>query len=224
MVPSPLLLCLAFLAALGCNGQQARSESPVTDGANRLTKDASPGQGGEQNVRVELVDERFEISRGLMCRRSMAPGWGMLFFMPENRVQSFWMKNTLIPLDLVFISDAWSIVGVVENAQPQTRSPRGVNTPSSYVLELNAGAARQLGLVKGTQLTLVPPEGTVPAGGDPRCRTDADCTAGWTPSLNTCASIQRCYGGQCIDPPAVTGRSNQETAALRFSHSSRDTK
>jgi uncharacterized membrane protein (UPF0127 family) len=212
---SPILLVFALIFT-ACNGQQARKRESSTDAAIAQQNDTSMGHPGKKTIGVELVDERFEISRGLMCRRSMARDWGMLFFMPEARVQSFWMKNTLIPLDMVFISDAWTVVGVVANAQPLTRSPRGVNASSSYVLELNAGAAERLGIVKGTELTLVPPEGASRDHTNAQCRSDADCTSNWIPSSESCGSIERCFGGKCIEPPAVTGQANTETAGLTF--------
>ncbi len=85
-----------------------------------------------------------------MCRESMHSDWGMLFFMPTNEVQRFWMKNTLIPLDMVFLNEAWQIIGIVENTVPQSLQGRGVAGASRYVLELNAGTANRLGLENGT--------------------------------------------------------------------------
>lgn len=112
---------------------------------------------GERRYHIELVDDRFEITRGLMCRRSMRPDWGMLFVMERTKVQSFWMLNTLIPLDMVFIDEGWTVVGVVEQAEPRTTTARTVGVPSRYVLELVGGAARRAGITRGTQARFYAP-------------------------------------------------------------------
>lgn len=112
---------------------------------------------GERRYAVEIVDDRFEITRGLMCRRAMKPDWGMLFLMESTRVQSFWMQNTLIPLDMIFITEDWRIAGVVARAEPLTRTARSVGRPSRYVLELVAGEAARAGLTAGVRARFYPP-------------------------------------------------------------------
>lgn len=112
---------------------------------------------GERRYGVEIVDERYEITRGLMCRPSMKPDWGMLFFMETTRVQSFWMHNTLIGLDMVFIGEDWTVAGVVPRAEPLTRSARTIGVPSRYVLELVAGEAARAGIVAGVRARFYPP-------------------------------------------------------------------
>lgn len=114
--------------------------------------------GGERAWHVEIQNDRFESARGMMCRTSMAPGWGMLFFMSETRPHRFWMKNTLIPLDMVFIGEDWKVAGVVSHAQPQTLDGRGVSAPSRYVLELPAGEALRAGIIGGIQARYEPPK------------------------------------------------------------------
>ena len=110
----------------------------------------------ETTYQVEVVDDRFEVTRGLMCRSSMKPDWGMLFLMENTRVQRFWMKNTLIPLDMVFIDSEWTVVGAV-SAEPLTLSGRGVAEPSRFVLELNVDEARKRGIVPGVKARFYPP-------------------------------------------------------------------
>ncbi len=111
---------------------------------------------GEKAYGVELVSHPFETARGLMCRDAMKPDWGMLFLL-ETRVQRFWMKNTLIPLDMIFLDDAWKVVGVVSGAQPRTLTSRGVDAPSRYVLELVDGEAARAGIAAGVQARFYPP-------------------------------------------------------------------
>ena len=114
---------------------------------------------GDRAYQIEVVDERFEISRGLMCRDTMEADWGMLFLMEQTRRQSFWMKNTLIPLDMVFIDEDWQVVGVT-SAQPLTLTSRGVNGLSRYVLELREGTADAVGIRAGTQARYFAPQTT----------------------------------------------------------------
>jgi uncharacterized membrane protein (UPF0127 family) len=114
---------------------------------------------GERRYAVEVADAHFETQRGLMCRTEMRPDWGMVFLLDETRIQSFWMKNTLIPLDMVFLTEDWTIAGVVSDVPPRTLEPRGVHTPSRYVLELVAGEARRAGLAAGQRARFYRPRG-----------------------------------------------------------------
>ncbi len=115
-------------------------------------------EGVERELHLEVVDEPFETARGMMCRKEMRPDFGLWFTMPTTKRQSFWMKNTLIPLDMVFISEEMQVVGVVEHAPPLSLESRGVAEPSRYVLELPAGEATHLGLVFGQMVTYQPPK------------------------------------------------------------------
>lgn len=125
-------------------------------------------QGGEVAYYVELVDDRRERARGLMYRPSMLPDWGMLFLYPSPRPLSFWMQNTFIPLDMVFIGGDGVVVGVVENAEPLTTTSRSVPGESQFVLELNAGQAAEHGIGAGvrTEFLNVPAEMIHSADGD----------------------------------------------------------
>jgi uncharacterized protein len=105
-------------------------------------------------VRVEVVRTPEDRARGLMFRKQLPQSQGMLFIFDTEEIQSFWMENTYIPLDMIFIDAKLEVVGVVENAAPLTRTSRKVDTPSLYVLEVNAGFARQHGIGKGTKVTL----------------------------------------------------------------------
>lgn len=104
-------------------------------------------------VRVEVADTEPRRDRGLMYRRHLAPSTGMLFVFDRMEHQSFWMKNTFIPLDMIFIDDALRVVGVVEDATPLTEDAREVEGDSQYVLEVSAGFARRHGIGPGTVVT-----------------------------------------------------------------------
>jgi uncharacterized membrane protein (UPF0127 family) len=101
------------------------------------------GPEGEIPVTVEVVATRPKIIKGLMYREHLPLDGGMLFLMeamePEEIDHAFWMQNTLIPLDMLFINKAMTVVGIVENAEPRTETLRRVGKPSFYVLEVNGG-------------------------------------------------------------------------------------
>ena len=103
-------------------------------------------------MEVELARSPEEQARGLMFRERLAPGTGMLFLFEETTDRAFWMKNTLIPLDMLFIDAAGTVVGLVENAQPLTLSPRGVGRPSREVLEVAGGFAAERGIRPGDRV------------------------------------------------------------------------
>ena len=102
---------------------------------------------------VEVVASPGLIQRGLMYRRFLAPEAGMLFLMPDEDDHYFWMKNTLIPLDIVFISADKTVAGILENMQPHDTRSQGVGKRSIYVLEVNAGWTRAHGVGPGTRIT-----------------------------------------------------------------------
>ncbi len=113
------------------------------------------GESGHVSLDAELAVTPQEHSRGLMNRESLADGQGMLFIFSEDSPRSFWMKDTLIPLDMVFVNSSMHVVGVVENAQPCTAScscqcPRhSSEAPAMYVIEANAGFCREHGIKEG---------------------------------------------------------------------------
>ncbi|MBI5071015.1 MAG: DUF192 domain-containing protein [Deltaproteobacteria bacterium] len=116
----------------------------------RVIIDSPSGRSTE--VTVELARTADEQARGLMFRERLAPGTGMLFLFPVAEERSFWMQNTLIPLDMIFIDDAGRVVGVVERAEPLTTALRGVGKPSRYVLEVAGGMVAERGVRAGDRV------------------------------------------------------------------------
>jgi uncharacterized membrane protein (UPF0127 family) len=104
---------------------------------------------GEITVSAEVVATPDTIERGLMYRAHLPPDDGMLFLMGAERQQVFWMHNTLIPLDMIFIGKDMKVAGVVANAAPQTDDRRSVDALSLYVLEVNGGWAAAHGVAAG---------------------------------------------------------------------------
>ena len=106
-------------------------------------------------IDLELAVTAEEISNGLMFRPSLPANRGMLFLFEQPRRPSFWMKNMLIPLDLVFLDGAGVVVDVIADVQPCAADPCPNYPPSSpaqAVLEINAGSAAVHGIEIGTTL------------------------------------------------------------------------
>jgi uncharacterized membrane protein (UPF0127 family) len=113
------------------------------------------------HVDAELVRTTHDTMRGLMFRTSLAEDRGMLFDLRVRDDHQFWMHNTCIPLDLLYVDEDGLIVGIVENAPVLDDTSRGVGCPSRYVLEVNGGWSRRHGIRAGQVLNL-PPEAKGP--------------------------------------------------------------
>jgi uncharacterized membrane protein (UPF0127 family) len=105
-------------------------------------------------VDAELVRAEHDTARGLMFRKSLHEDRGMLFDLRFRDDHKFWMHNTCIPLDLLFVDEDGLIVGIVENAPTLDDTSRGVGCPSRWVLEVNAGWSRRHGVKAGQRLRL----------------------------------------------------------------------
>jgi uncharacterized membrane protein (UPF0127 family) len=126
---------------------------PEHDQAVPVVTVGFPASGGA-SVSAWLVKSEHDTTRGLMYRRSMAEDQGMLFDLRAREDHQFWMHNTCIPLDLLYVDDDGLIVGIVENAPTLDDGARGVGCPSRYVLEVNAGWSRRHGVRAGQRLAL----------------------------------------------------------------------
>ena len=102
--------------------------------------------------RVEVARTPEEQAKGLMFRAAMAPDEGMLFPYDPPRVLSFWMKNTVLSLDLIFIGPDHRVINVAANAVPYSEAPITSDAPAIATLELNAGRAAALGIVPGARV------------------------------------------------------------------------
>ena len=110
------------------------------------------GDFGTARFSVEVADDPRERAQGLMHRESMPSGAGMLFVYERPQRVSFWMKNTLIPLDLIFMDDTGTVTRVHENAVPLDTTGIDGGDGVQFVLEINAGLAAGLGISEGAQL------------------------------------------------------------------------
>jgi len=109
---------------------------------------------GQPTVSVELTRTPSERSRGLMFRIELAQDSGMLFSWDDEATRSFWMHNTCIPLDMLFIAADNTIVGILEQVPTLSDDARGVGCPAAHVLELNAGWSRAHGVRPGQKIRI----------------------------------------------------------------------
>ncbi|MBA3064951.1 DUF192 domain-containing protein [bacterium] len=114
------------------------------------------GSGGGISITAEVADTPFLREKGLMFIRSLPQNSGMLFIFESPRELRFWMKNTLIPLDMIFVSENFTIVNIAENAQPCAADcPLYYSAaPAKYVVETNAGFAKENGIRVGNNVVI----------------------------------------------------------------------
>jgi uncharacterized membrane protein (UPF0127 family) len=135
-----LSLCAFVLAMASC---QCSLQKTLTASVQIATAK------GPVRFDVELARTDKEREHGLMERESMEPNKGMLFLFESDDDHSFWMKNTKLPLDLIFFNQDFVVVGVIENMEPMSRVSRSIGKPSRYVLEVNAGVVQKFGIAVG---------------------------------------------------------------------------
>lgn len=112
-------------------------------------------EGTEHPFQVELADTPEERGRGLMYRKELAKGGGMLFIFPRRERIAMWMRNTEIPLDMLFITDDGRVVQIHERAVPYSEATITSRRRVRYVLELAGGTAERLGFKAGALVTSV---------------------------------------------------------------------
>jgi uncharacterized membrane protein (UPF0127 family) len=124
-----------FILFLACHTQAApKPEIPM--GAVRFETPRGPWV-----VKVEIANSEETRERGLMFRRDLLQDRGMIFIFPTTAEHGFWMRNTFLALDMIFLGEDRSVLGVVERAEPRTDTVRSVKKPSRYVVEVGAGEA-----------------------------------------------------------------------------------
>lgn len=151
----------------GCGQRTTRTLRAVLSGIGGLLVLASGGAAeevctprvadlrtgtGDIRFQVEVMDDEGERALGLMHRESLPRFSGMLFVYPQQGPVAFWMRNTLIPLDMLFFDDAGRLARVHANATPLDETPIFGGNNIRYVLEINGGMAADLGIGPGTEL------------------------------------------------------------------------
>jgi uncharacterized membrane protein (UPF0127 family) len=141
-----LLSCAAMIASLFVFGAKAQLQSFAT---SELTIVSATGP---HRFTVEVAETPAQMEQGLMFRRTMASDAGMLFDYKTPTVATMWMRNTFIPLDMLFVDAQGRIVNVHQRAVPQSLDTIAATAPVRAVIELNGGTAARLGIAPGDQV------------------------------------------------------------------------
>jgi hypothetical protein len=139
--PKPLLWFVIALASMACEAQSQPQDLP------RITLNA-----GIHNISAEVAQSPQERATGLMLRQSMPANQGMLFVFEQAEQQCFWMKNTLIPLDIAFVAGDGTIINI-EHMKPLSLDNHCSAKPVRLVLEMNGGWFAKKGVSPGSKLT-----------------------------------------------------------------------
>ena len=145
-------LATAALCAAACACASGSPERAAAPGARVVFETRA---GAVHAVTVEVAHTEAERARGLMNRPSLAPDAGMLFVFEQAGPHAFWMKNTLIPLDMIFVGEDGRVTGVVARAVPGDLTARSAGGPSRYVVEVNGGWAEAHGVSPGDPVRFV---------------------------------------------------------------------
>ena len=158
MICAAAALALSACSPGASEGAAAQAASPAAETARhpesglRIIPLTVTHDGKRQEFRVELAQSRYEQAKGLMFRTAMGADEGMLFPMDPPRPASFWMKNTVIPLDIIFIGSDRRILNIAANAVPYSEKNLDSDGLAAAVLELNGGRAAELGIAPGDKV------------------------------------------------------------------------
>ena len=141
LLPVPVMLVTALSLSVAAELQQFPT--------SQLTI-VSPS--GQHKFKIEVAETPAQMTQGLMFRKSLAPDAGMLFDYKQPTVATMWMRNTLIPLDMLFVDTQGRIVNIHERAVPQSLDVIGAAEPVRAVIELNGGTASRLGIEPGDRV------------------------------------------------------------------------
>jgi len=166
------MVAILVLLLAGCGGIRAESDTGSqktlqASGTPAAQKDTTSGPSGlqtltihtsggdEVEVRVEIADNFFEQTRGLMYRKELGEDRGMLFVYPQERELSYWMKNTRIPLSIAYIDSERRIVDILDMKPLDDEPPHYVSSePVRYALEVNQGFFEKRGVEEGNRVEL----------------------------------------------------------------------
>jgi uncharacterized protein len=105
-----------------------------------------------KTIAIEIADNNFETTRGLMDRSTMSDNQGMLFIFPDNTKRSFWMKNTRIALDIMYVTEDLRVESIQKNAVPFSEASLPSRGKAKYVVEVNAGFSDVYRIQEGTRV------------------------------------------------------------------------
>ena len=146
----PALIVVFGLSVVACGSREASAgvdgPAPLAEAGLAIVPVQLSASGRTHVIQAEIAMTVEEQAQGLMFREELAPDRGMLFPMSPARPASFWMKNTLIPLDIIFIRADGTIARIAERTTPRSLEPIDSGEPVAAVLEIAGGRARALGL------------------------------------------------------------------------------
>lgn len=153
---------VGLLSVLGCQrppaspgqGQAAHAPSSASELSSAVVFQPASG-AAPVRVRVELARTPEEQMRGLMHRRALEPDAGMLFLFDRAEPRRFWMRNTYIPLDMIFLDASRVVISIEENTVPLDETGRGPDQPAQFVVEVAGGYARSHGISVGSRAQFV---------------------------------------------------------------------
>jgi uncharacterized membrane protein (UPF0127 family) len=139
----------ALFLAVAAAGWPALGDAPFKHAQLKIET-----RNGPVHLDVEVADTEQQREHGLMFRRQLPEDRGMIFLFGDEREITMWMKNTYVPLDMVFIGSDWHIVHIARDAEPLSTDIISSVQPASRVLEILAGQADKLGLKRGDTVSL----------------------------------------------------------------------
>lgn len=151
-----LLVCFAFAAFTSC--EDGANNSSIETSEIEFTKEGElfllKAEDTIQQLDIEFAETAYEQQTGLMYRKSMEANQGMIFVYSEEQMHSFYMKNTFIPLDLIFFGKDSTIVSFQENAKPLDETSLPSKVPAQFILEVNAGKTKEWNLAEGDKMII----------------------------------------------------------------------
>ena len=151
-----LALSSFLLIIFGCKEEPKSIVAPIDikfkkEGSLQIYKAGTDSIISSFNI--ELAEDEYKTQTGLMHRGSMQNNQAMLFIFPNEQMRSFYMKNTLIPLDIIYLNESQKVVSIQKNAKPMDERSLPSNFPAKYVLEVNGGLSDELNIIEGDSIS-----------------------------------------------------------------------
>lgn len=153
-----IVAVLIFLGLTNSCKEDGKSHSKVTPVEIKFKKEGelsllkASNDSLIKNLNIEIADDEYQTQTGLMYRSSMEDDQAMLFIFPDSEYRYFYMRNTEIPLDIIYIDQNKAIVSIQKNAKPHDETSLPSEGPAMYVLEINGGLSTQWDLQKGDKI------------------------------------------------------------------------
>lgn len=151
-------IILALLSVLVYSCKEEKKKSKVTPVEITFKKEGellllkAPNDSIIKQLSIEIADDDYQTQTGMMYRKSMEDTQGMLFVFPDSEYRYFYMRNTEIPLDIIYVDENKTIVNIQKNAKPFDETSLPSEGPAKYVLEINAGLSTEWNLEKGDKI------------------------------------------------------------------------